>query len=200
MIYSVRGTLIAREPNLAVVECGGVGYACRTTFETLSHLGRVGEEVQLYTYLSVREDAVELFGFASRQELSCFQLLLSVTGVGAKLAVSLLSDIHYEQFALLVAAGDSKAVTKAKGVGPKLAQRIVLELRDKLSKESLPAQKTGAVSASAAEGSIGEALAALTVLGYEQSEVLPILAALGPERSSSELIRETLRQIGKQMR
>ena len=137
MIYSVRGKLVLRETELAVVECGGVGYACRTTLQTLAALGEKGSEVMLYTYLHVREDCMELFGFATKQELNCFKMLISVSGVGPKAALSILSDVNSEQFALLVASEDSKTLTKTKGIGAKTAQRIVLELKDKISSESL---------------------------------------------------------------
>ena len=133
MIYSVHGKLIAKEPAMAVVECGGVGYACRTTLHTLGQVGNLGETVLLYTAMSVREDAVELFGFSTQQELQCFQLLTSVSGVGPKAALSILSDLTPDQFLLTVASGDSKALTRAKGIGAKSAQRIVMELKDKIA-------------------------------------------------------------------
>lgn len=133
MIYNVHGKLIAKEPTMAVVECGGVGYACRTTLYTLGQLGSIGDTVFLYTAMSVREDAVELFGFSTQQELQCFQLLTSVSGVGPKAALSILSDLSPDQFLLTVASGDSKALTRAKGIGAKSAQRIVMELKDKIA-------------------------------------------------------------------
>ena len=136
MIYSVRGKLIHTEAELAVVECGGVGYACRTTFNTLQKIA--GEdEVSLFTYLSVREDAMELYGFAEREELKCFKLLLSVSGVGPKAALSILSGMNTQRFALCVATGDSKSLTQVKGIGAKTAQRIILELKDKLAGETI---------------------------------------------------------------
>ena len=143
MIYSVRGKLIHKEQSLAVVECGGVGYACRTTLSTLSKLGGTGSDCFLYTYMNVREDAVELFGFVSQQELNCFRMLLSVSGVGPKAALAILSDTTPEGFALNVATGDYKALTKTKGIGPKLAQRVVLELKDKITNEQLTSGVTG---------------------------------------------------------
>lgn len=201
MIYSVHGKLIAKEPSLAVVECGGVGYACRTTFYTLGQLGSIGETVFLYTVLSVREDAAELFGFATKQELQCFQMLVSVSGVGPKAALSILSDLSPDQFLLTVASGDSKALTRTKGIGAKSAQRIVMELKDKIAGESiglLAGTETAAVSAaSQSGGNVGEAIEALVTLGYTQSEVAPIVAKLDPTLSSSELIRRTLQEFGK---
>lgn len=200
MIYSLRGKLILKETGFAVVECGGVGYGCRTSLSTVSRLGGIGSEVTLYTHLAVREDAVELFGFADMQELNCFRLLISVSGVGPKAAVSILSDITPEQFALIVASGDSKTLTRTKGIGAKTAQRIVLELKDKISSDDLGGSLTlekNSASFPSADGisSVGEAMEALVVLGYSQSEVAPVLKKLDPSMSSQGLIRETLRII-----
>ena len=195
MIYSVHGTLLAKELSLAVVECGGVGYACRTTFTTLSQLGNVGETVFLYTALSVREDAVELFGFATKQELQCFRLLTTVSGVGPKAALAILSDLPPDRFLLTVAAGDSKQLTRSKGIGAKTAQRIVMELKDKIAGESI-GLLSGDMAASGG-GNAGEAIEALVTLGYTQAEVAPVVAKLDPSLSSSEMIRRTLQEFGK---
>ena len=124
MIYSVRGKLIAKEPSMAVIECFGVGYACRTTLATLSQIGNIGDEVKLFTYMSVREDAVELFGFYTLDELNCFKMLTTVSGVGPKVGLSILSEISVERFALIVASSDSKALTSIKGIGPKLHSEL----------------------------------------------------------------------------
>lgn len=201
MIYSVHGKLLAKESSLAVIECGGVGYACRTTFTTLNQLGNIGETVFLYTVLSVREDAIELFGFFTKQELQCFQLLKSVSGVGPKAALAILSDQSPDQFLLTVAAGDSKTLTRTKGIGAKSAQRIVMELKDKIAGESiglLSGIETNAmVSVSQSNGNVGEAIEALIALGYTQGEVAPIVATMDSSLSSSELIRKTLQEIGR---
>lgn len=201
MIYSLKGRLTVKELGFAVIECGGVGYGCRTSYNTVSQLGEIGSEAMLYTHLYVREDVVELFGFSTLQELSCFKLLISVSGVGPKAATSILSDVTPEKFAFLVASGDSKAFTKTKGIGAKTAQRIVLELKDKMSSESV----SGSVSRDAADFSavpsggsasaVTEALEALMVLGYTQGEVAPILGKLDPSLSTQDLIKETLRLI-----
>lgn len=199
MIYSLRGTLTVRELGFVVIECGGVGYGCRTSYNTVSQLGSVGSEETLYTYLHVREDAVELVGFATLQELSCYKLLISVSGVGPKAAISILSDMTPEKFAFYVASGDSKAFTRTKGIGAKTAQRIVLELKDKISSESLSgsvaqdAAAFSAVSSGAVSDNISEALEALMVLGYSQGEVAPILGKLDPALATQDLIKETLR-------
>lgn len=201
MIYSVHGKLIAKEPSMAVVECGGVGYGCRTTFTTLGQLGAIGETVFLYTALSVREDAAELFGFATQQELQCFQLLTSVSGVGPKAALTILSDLTPDRFLLTVASGDSKTLTRSKGIGAKSAQRIVMELKDKIAGESIGllagAEVQSAAAASSAGGNVGEAIEALVTLGYTQGEVAPIVAKLDPSLNASELIRRTLQEFGK---
>ena len=201
MIYSLRGRLTVRELGFVVIECGGVGYGCRASYSTVSQLGSIGSEETLYTYLYVREDAVELFGFATLQELSCFKLLISVSGVGPKAATAILSDMTPEKFAFYVASGDSKSFTRTKGIGAKTAQRIVLELKDKISAESLSgsvasdAAAISAVSSGGASTSVTEALEALMVLGYSQGEVAPILGKLDAGLSTQDLIKETLRII-----
>lgn len=195
MIYSVKGELIHKEPSLAVIECGGVGYACRTTFSTLSQLGSVGSKATLLTYLHVREDNVELFGFATSQELNCFKMLLTVSGVGPKAALAILSDISPEKFALTIATGDSKTITRTKGIGPKLAQRIVLELKDKISKEQQLIDSgsdfdfTPVMSGS----NSSEAISALVVLGYSQSEATAVVSKLDPNLPVEEMIKQGLK-------
>ena len=198
MIYSLSGTLIHKEAALAVVECGGVGYACRTTQTTLAAIGAIGSQVMLYTHLSVRDDAVELFGFADREELSCFQMLITVSGIGPKAAISILSDLTPNRFALLVASGDSSALTKVKGIGKKSAERIVVDLKDKLAKTN-PAVEGMPMNVGNATGTdnLSEALAALCVLGYRQEEVMPVLLKQSEDLSAEELIRLTLREMGR---
>ena len=197
MIYSVRGKIIHKGTDLAVVECGGVGYACRTTLATLSQIGRTGDETMLYTYLHVREDNVELFGFATEQELNCFKMLISVSGVGPKAGLAILSDTNPERFALTVATGDYKAFTKTKGVGPKLAQRVVLELKDKISKEQLSSAGNAEVDFEAVTSgsNTSEAISALVVLGYSQTEAASVVAKLDPSLSVEELIRQSLKKM-----
>lgn len=198
MIYSLRGKLILKEIGFAVVECGGVGYGCKTSYSTITKLGETGGEVTLYTYLAVRDDSVELFGFADMQELNCFKQLISVSGVGPKAATAILSDMTPEQFAFIVASGDSKAITRTKGIGVKTAQRIVLELKDKISSEafggkSMTLETGGSAPSVSGSSAVGEALEALMVLGYSQGEIAPILRKLDPALDTQELIKETLR-------
>jgi Holliday junction DNA helicase RuvA len=199
MIYSVRGKLTHKEPFLAVVECAGVGYACRTTCSTSAQLGETGKEVYLYTYLHVREDNVELFGFYSMQELNCFKMLISVSGVGPKAALSILSDIDAQRFALTIASGDSKVFTKTKGVGPKLAQRIVLELKDKIAKESITAsdiKSSGNIFVPEGDN-CAEAVSALMVLGFSQEEVAAAVSKIDTSLDTGEIVKQALKIIGK---
>lgn len=201
MIYSLNGILTHIESNAAVVECGGVGYRCMTTVNTLRSIGSVGEKVMLYTHMIVREDAIELCGFATADELSCFRLLMSVSGVGAKLAIAILSALRPEQIALAVSTGDSKTLTKAPGVGNKVAQRIVLELKDKL-KGMLQSENIivggNQPSAFVSSGNITQAIGALAVLGYSGEDVLPFMSDIPPEASVEQIIKETLKRMGSQ--
>ena len=142
LFYYLNGTVAAMEANLAVVDCGGVGYACYTTSYTQSQLA-IGRAAKLYTYCSIREDAVDIFGFSSREEKNCFERLVGVTGVGPKAALAILSSMMPEQFTRAVVTGDEKALTAAPGVGKKLAQRILLELKDKLAGEQIEAAGSG---------------------------------------------------------
>jgi len=197
MIYSVKGTLIHIESGFAVVECGGIGYKVNTTITTQKQL-KLNTTVTLYTYMNVREDAVELFGFYSKGELSTFKMLISISGVGPKVALAILSELSSEQIAMSVSAGDYKTLTRASGVGPKLAQRIVLELKDKirgLSVESADGVITkGSVIPDT--GNISKAVAALAVLGYSAADVTPILSKLDPSLTVEQLISATLKQMG----
>lgn len=196
MIYSLRGKVIHKEAGLAVIECGGVGYACRAPYSTLMRLEK-DKDAYLYTYMSVREDGVELFGFATAEELNCFRQLTSVSGVGPKAGLAILSDTSPEKFALAVATGDSKAFTKTKGVGSKLAQRIILELKDKITKEQFASGGLPDISPEAVSGSgnIGEAVSALVVLGYSQSEAAAALSGLDEKLPAEELIKQSLKKI-----
>ena len=198
MIYSLKGKIISKENNLAVIECGGVGYACRTTLNTLSSLEcDNSRDTLLYTFMSVHENGIELFGFLTKQELNCFKMLLSVSGVGAKVGLSILSDFTPEQFAMLVASGNSKALTKTKGIGAKTAQRIILELKDKITAD-VPEYDPGssAINISSGNSARSEALEGLMVLGYNQSEIMPVLAGIKENLDTAGFIREALRIIG----
>jgi Holliday junction DNA helicase RuvA len=197
MLHSVRGILIVKTTDTAVIDCGGVGFALRTTISTLSSLPKTGSEAILYTYLKVSQDNLELFGFATEQELNCFKLLTSVTGVGPKAALAILSDASPERFALSVASADFKAFTKTKGVGVKLAQRIVLELKDKISKEHLTdASFADIIPDSGKPGSgLSEAVSALVVLGYTQSEAALAVAGTDTSLPVEEIVKRALKSM-----
>ncbi len=197
MIYSLKGTVTVTEQNLAVIECGGVGYGCRTTANTLSKIS-VGKESMLYTYLAVREDAVELFGFADMQELNCFKMLISVSGVGPKAAISILSGMTPQAFALCVASGDSKALTTAPGIGKKIADRIVLELKDKIAKENISSVSSDPlIPVATASNSVSEAISALMVLGYSNAEATKALAGMSADTPTDALIKAGLKNLAK---
>lgn len=198
MIDHIRGTVCRKEPNLIVIECGGIGYACRVSMQTAANAGAVGSETTLYTRLLVREDDIALYGFSDISERNCFDQLTSVTGVGPKAALAILSDFTPDRFALAAAAGDYKQFTKTKGIGTKTAQRIVLELKDKVSK-TVQASGFSAAPVFTGGGNIEEALSALQVLGYGQGEAAGVLSTLDPALPSSELIRLSLMHLGKNM-
>ena len=195
MIYSVRGNLILMDAGYAVVECGGVGYRVQTSITTQKQL-KLNTETMLYTYMNVREDAMELFGFATKGELSTFKMLIGITGVGPKVALAILSDLTSEQIAMCVSSGDSKTLTRANGVGPKLAQRIVLELKDKIKGVADTAGfDVGKGSVIVDTGNVPKAVAALAVLGYSAADVTPILSKLDPTMPVEAMIAATLKQM-----
>ena len=201
MFYYVKGPVAHIAPYLAVIDCGGVGYACRTTQNTLSHLER-GKEAKLYTYLNVREDAMELYGFYSENELGCFEMLLGVSGVGPKAALSILSSATPEGLASAIITGDERALTAAQGVGKKIAQRVILELKDKLAKGQLPtagAESYGGTGVTVIpQNKASEAAAALAVLGYSSQEVALALKGLDLESLPlEEIVRQALKRMVK---
>ena len=192
MYYYLNGIVTLLEEGLAVVECGGVGYACRTTTHTLSQL-RLKENARLWTYLSVREDAMELFGFASREEKRLFEMLLGVSGVGPKAALSILSTIPPDQLTLAVMTGNEKALTAAPGVGKKMAQRVLLELKDKLG-SNLELDFSGPVSVPAPDSGAALAMAALAELGYSQAEITAAMKKIPSDVTRTEdIVRHALR-------
>ena len=201
MFYYLDGTVAEILPGLAVIDCGGVGYACLTTNHTLSQL-RKGERSKLYTYLNVGESVFDLYGFASSKELESFRMLLGVSGVGPKAALAILSACTPEALALAVVSGDEKALTAAPGVGKKIAQRIILELKDKLARESaatgLDFSSGNAAKVSAFTSKAGEAAAALAVLGYSAQEAAAALKGLDTDALSlEEQIRQALKRMAR---
>lgn len=198
MIYSVRGKLIYHSANEAVVECSGVGYHCYSTVSTLNQLPPLGSEVLLYTVLNVKEDGVTLYGFASIAEKNCFQLLTSVSGIGPKGALAILSLMSPDQVALAVLSGDHKSLTKAPGVGPKTAQRVVLELKDKMKTAGFSAEAVtvaDTMQQSAGGGNLSEAMAALLALGYSQSEAAQAVSGCKEEDSVDVIIKQALKKL-----
>lgn len=200
MFYYLNGVVAEMEANLAVIDCGGVGYACATTNYTLSQLKK-GERAKLYTYMNVREDAVDLFGFSSQSELHSFKLLLGVSGVGPKAALAILSTNTPANLAMAVVMGDEKALTAAPGIGKKIAQRIILELKDKLAKEqaSFGQDTGGSVPLTVLPNDKAkEAGAALAVLGYSGSEVAAALKGIDIDTLPlEEIIRQALKRMVK---
>ena len=184
------------EENLAVVDCGGVGFACRTTAYTQSKL-RVGQTAKLFTYCNIREDAFDIFGFYTREELRCFELLIGVTGVGPKAAIAILSSASPERFTLAIMTQDEKMLTAAPGVGKKLAQRIILELKDKLGSAVTEVDFSGSVGGApipAAGSNLALAQAALAELGYSGAEIASALKGVPVEGlSTEEIVKKCLR-------
>lgn len=201
MFYYLNGTLAHVGPNLAVIDCGGVGYACRTTNYTLASLKR-GEKAKLYTYLHVREEIFELYGFSTENELNCFQMLIGVSGVGPKAALAILSSVSPECLATAIITGDEKALTGAPGVGKKIAQRVILELKDKLAKGQLNAaagESYGGTGVTVIpENKASEAVAALAVLGYGPAEINEALKGIPVDELSLEaVIKQALKKMVK---
>ena len=197
MFYYLEGTVAMIAQNLAVIDIGGVGYACMMTTHTQSHL-EIGKKARLYSYCHIKEDAFDIFGFFDISEKRCFELLISVSGVGPKAALSILSSITPESLALAIIGDDETALTVAPGIGKKLAQRIILELKDKVSKEQAALKASGFVQPRGDGGLTGskqrEAAAALAVLGYSQSEISGAMRGINIEALSvEEIIREVLK-------
>ena len=193
MLYYVSGTVSILEPGLAVIDCGGVGYGCRVTAYTAAQL-KLNQKARLYITESIREDAFDLYGFISREEQRCYELLTSVNGVGPKAAMAILAA-GPQNFTLAVMTGDEKLLTAAQGVGKKIAQRIILELKDKIGGSSVELDFSGpAVTAAPAQSSAASlAHAALQELGYSPSEIAAALKGVDPNATTEEMVRYALR-------
>lgn len=198
MFYYVSGTVTHKEPGFAVIDCGGVGYLCHTSFNTLRAL-ETGKTAKLFTHLHVREDLFDLYGFNDAEELDCFRMLIGISGIGPKAALSILSGSTPERFALAVLTGDERVLTSAQGIGKKTAQRIILELRDKVSKQQgAAAPAAAAIGTGAASGGLGDAMQALMVLGYSQAEAAGALQQVDAvDLSAEQLIRAALKNLVK---
>lgn len=198
MIASLRGKLIYKDNTSAIIECSGVGFKCFVTKNTLYKLPQINEDVFLNTYMVVREDAMDLYGFIDREELDCFKLITSVSGVGSKIGLALLSEFTASQLTLYIASNDPKALTAASGVGIKLAQRIVLELKDKIgSLESGDTLDIKAVGNVTVNSNSKEAVAALVALGYSQSEASLAVSKQDQSLSVEELIKLSLKSLAR---
>ena len=198
MFYYIKGELVYTDPSTAVIDCGGVGYKMSVSKNTLARLTKRGEKVCLYTHFYIREDAVELLGFYTEAELEAFKLLITVSGIGPKAAMAILSVLTPEKFALAVTMGDTKAIAKATGVGSKTAARVILELKEKVAK-SLPVDTdTGEVMPVSDElvfGNTEEAIGALVVLGYSRQEAQTALKGVDPLLSLEDMITAALRKM-----
>ena len=195
MIYYVCGETAILEPGFAVIDCGGVGYGCRITSYTAAQL-KLGQKAKLYITESIREDAFDLYGFISREEQRCYELLTTVSGVGPKAAMAILSAGGPQNFTLAVMTGDEKMLTAAQGVGKKLAQRIILELKDKIGGASAELDFSAGPAVTAAPvhgGNLALATAALQELGYSPAEINTALKGADPNASTEDLIRHALR-------
>lgn len=198
MFYYIKGKYILKSESFIVVEAGGVGYKIYTSANTLSKMPQPNTEVTVFTHLHVREDTHDLYGFLTNDEITLFIQLISVSGIGPKAALAILSVATPEQFALAVITNDVKTITKAQGVGPKVAQRIILELKDKL-------KTTDAMSEDAREtvienkNNLQEAITALTVLGYTANEAKRAVSGLDSSQSTEQLIKEALKILMKQV-
>ncbi len=201
MIYNISGTLTYVGDQFLVVECSGIGFKCFSSLNTLKSVGRTGEKINLFTYLSVKEDALDLFGFATEEELSFFKLLITVSGVGPKAAVAVLSELEPSRLALAIASGDVKSITRANGVGKKTAERIVLELKDKVANVASSSDMQSVASAAAVveESAAGEAVAALVALGFNKSDAAVVVGAMDKSLSADEMIRLGLRQLSSNL-
>ena len=196
MFYYLDGTVAEILPGLAVIDCGGVGYACMTTNNTLAHLKK-GQKGKLYTFLNVAENAFGLYGFGSQSELNSFKMLIGVSGVGPKAALAILSACTPETLAMAVVTGDEKALTAAQGVGKKIAQRIILELKDKVGGSGMELDFSGVkpTAAPVAANTTALASAALQELGYSAAEVAAALKGVDPKATTEEMVRYGLRQM-----
>ena len=193
MFYYLQGPVTVLDANLAVVDVNGAGYACYTTATTLSQL-KLNQTARLYTHCNIREDAFDIFGFVTREELRLFRLLIGVTGVGPKAALAILSVTTPQTFTLAVMTGDERALSAAPGVGKKLAQRVILELKDKLGGGELDFSGGAPAAAPAASGNAASlAAAALSELGYSQAEIGPALKGVDPNATVEEMVRHALR-------
>ena len=202
MYYYLNGELALCEGGTCVVDCGGVGYKLTTSLITSQNLcNKLGQKIKLFTHLAVREDGIELFGFESNEERACFNLLISVSGVGPKAAISILSMMSPDRFSLAVCTEDTKFISKTPGIGPKTAARIVLELKDKISKETITTSPSLNVNTTAKSTpmskNLSEACEALAVLGYDKNTILSAIKDIDPSTDVGLIIKTALKKLAR---
>lgn len=198
MYYYIRGKLAKKDENFVVVDANGVGYKIFTSAYDINKAGEAGSEITMYTYLHVREDIMDLYGFITIEEKNMFICLISVSGVGPKAALAILSVATPASFAAAVITNDVKAITKAAGVGPKLAQRVILELRDKIKKEQLGIDISAEedIGGEDTVGAAGEAVSALVVLGYALNDAKRAVAKTDMTKKTEEIVKQALKKLG----
>ena len=204
MFYYLNGELAYRDLSTCVIDCGGVGYKLTVSFITSESLmSKLGKQVKLFTHLAVREDGIELFGFGSYEEKECFNRLTSVSGIGPKAAMSILSTMTPERLAVAICTEDKKAIAKAPGIGAKSAARIILELKDKMSKDMIGSDVDSVAISSSAPSFVpntafSEAAEGLAVLGYDRNTVLSVLKGIDPSITDvGEIIKAALKKLAK---
>jgi len=202
MFYSLTGTVVHYDSQSVAISCGGVAFNCQTSMNTLKQVAKNGEEVTVFTYLNVREDALDLFGFSTERELECFKLLISISGIGPKMALAILSVLNPDELSLAIASGDYKVIATAQGIGAKKAQRIVMELKDKVASgimtELFDSTATEVAQVSSG-GNTAEAISALAMLGYSQSEAASAVSRVDKSLSVEGIIKEALKLLSKQV-
>lgn len=202
MFYYLRGELAVCEVGVCVIDCGGIGYKLTTSAITSQKLAnKVGQNVRLFTHLAVREDGVELFGFDSSEERACFNLLIGVNGVGPKAAISILSLLSPDALSLAICTEDTKTIAKASGIGPKTAARVVLELKDKISKDTLTAAPTLSTAAkkggASLSANLSTALEALVELGFDKNTALGAIKDIKPDTEVTEIVKTALKKLSR---
>ena len=201
MIYNVKGILTYTDPTFAVVECSGVGFKCFISMTTLRQLPSAGKEVNLFTYMAVREDAIDLFGFYDENELEAFKLLITVSGVGPKAAMAILSVLPPDRLSIAVSSGDVRSIQQANGVGKKTAERVVLELKDKMAGigSATSAAVVEGIQSVASSGNAQEAVEVLVSLGFDRSDAATVVGSMDKSLSVDEMIRKGLKQLSVQL-
>jgi len=202
MFYSLTGTVVHFDNQSVAVSCGGVAFMCLTSMTTLKQVAKTGEEITLFTHLNVREDALDLFGFSTQRELECFRLLISISGIGPKMALAVLSVLNADELSMAIASGDAKAIASAPGVGLKKAQRIIMELKDKLAAGDLTElfdSSSVEVAKASSGGNSAEAISALAMLGYSQTEAASAVSRVDKSLSVEQMIKEALKLLSKQV-